>query len=280
MKRSLIFSKVGCFHFPAECIAVKLESVREGDLPCRFRPPSQLMTYATQRRILIIEDDPRMLGLLCQGLREIGHTVMPASNGEAGLELAINFAFDVIVLDIGLPCRNGYDVTIALRAQKKSVPILMLTARDTEDDIIRGLDLGADDYLIKPFSFPELVARVHGLARLSRRESSATSLVLDPVWLTVRRDRTVIQLTRAEFLLLASLNQRAGEPVARQSLVESIWGTEQPIHSNNLDVLVNALRGKLDGPYRTKMILTVRGVGYRLDIDGKLPEAESQELSA
>jgi DNA-binding response OmpR family regulator len=238
------------------------------------------MSDASKERILVVEDDPRMLDLLCKGLREIGHTVMPASDGEAGLELATRFDFEAIVLDIGLPHRDGYDVMRALRAQKRTVPILMLTARDTENDIIHGFDLGADDYLTKPFSFREMLARVHGLTRLARRKNKQNLLILDPVRLTVLRGNTEIQLTRTEFLLLASLNRQAGAPVTRQSLAESIWGTQSPSQSNTLEVLVNALRGKLDAACRTKMILTVRGVGYRLQMDSIGSETETHGLSA
>jgi len=225
-----------------------------------------------KQRILVIEDDERMLELLCKGLREVGHTAMPASDGDTGLELASKFDFDTIILDIGLPYRDGYEITHALRAQKKALGILMLTARDAEDDIIRGFEIGADDYLINPFSFPEMLARLRGLTRASHHGSANTSLVLNPVRLTALRDNTVIQLTRAEFLLLTSLNQHSGAPVTRQALIESIWGANQAINSNTLDVLVNALRSKFDGPYKTKRILTVRGIGYRLQME----EAESE----
>jgi len=214
-------------------------------------------------RILVVEDDARLLDLLCQGLRELGHTVMPASEGQAGQELALKFSFDVIVLDIGLPCRDGYEITQTLRGLKRSVPILMLTARDAEDDIIRGFDTGADDYLLKPFSFPELVARLQGLTRLYRR-GPVSPITLDHARLIVVREGAAIQLTRTEFLLLALLVDKAGSTVARHDLIHAIWGPAQATHANTLDVLVNALRSKLDLPFKTKMIHTVRGVGYRL----------------
>jgi DNA-binding response OmpR family regulator len=222
------------------------------------------MTDKIKLRVLVVEDDARMLDLLCRGLREEGHAVMPASDGQAGLELATSFSFDVIVLDIGLPQLDGFNVTQALRMRNKTVAILMLTARDAEDDIIRGLDLGADDYLIKPFSFPELIARLQAVARTTQARDVQAQLVLDPARLMVTRENTPIQLTRTEFLLLSSLTQVPGQPVARQSLIESVWGKEHPISANTLDVLVNALRGKLDAPFHSRMIQTVRGIGYRL----------------
>lgn len=231
-------------------------------------------------RILVVEDDIRMLELLCRGLREEGHAVMPASDGRNGLELATAFEFDVIVLDIGLPFVDGFDVTRALRKQNKTVAILMLTARDTEDDIIHGFDQGADDYLIKPFSFPELIARLRAVSRTNQLHATQGKLVLEPARLTVTRDNMQIQLTRTEFLLLSSLTQFSGRPVTRQNLIESVWGKQQLIPPNTLDVLVNALRGKLDTAFQSKMIQTVRGIGYRLLTESVHVRAGSEELHA
>jgi len=229
-------------------------------------------------RILVVEDDMRMLEQLCRGLREEGHAVMPASDGQAGLELATAFGFDVIVLDIGLPLMDGFNVTHALRMQNKTVAILMLTARDAEDDVIRGLDQGADDYLVKPFSFPELIARLQAVSRTNQEHPAQGQLMLDPARLTVKRDNLPIQLTRTEFLLLSSLKQVAGQPVPRQSLIESIWGKQQMIPSNTLDVLVNALRGKLETSFHARMIQTVRGIGYRLLTESVHGRSGSGEL--
>src|ERR1035438_5896429 len=155
-----------------------------------------------QMRILIVEDEPRMLELLRKGLYEHGYTVMAAADGETGLEIATVHEFDSIVLDIGLPQMNGFELMKALRAQARRPPVLMLTARDTEDDIIRGLDLGADDYLIKPFSFPELVARLQSITRRVREGGDSTikagDVVIDPVMHTVTRGGESIDLTRLE----------------------------------------------------------------------------------
>jgi DNA-binding response OmpR family regulator len=217
-------------------------------------------------RILVVEDEPRMLELLRKGLYERAFTVMTAPDGEAGLEIATTHAFDAVVLDIGLPRLDGYGLMRALRTRGSVTPVLMLTARDTEDDIIRGLDLGADDYLTKPFSFPELVARLHSITRDPRKDRSGTLVVgecvLDVTRHTVTRNRQHIDLTRQEFQLLACLMQRAGHCVPRQTLIEFVWRNDFKIGTGALDVLVNSLRFKFDAPHANKLIATVRGSGY------------------
>jgi DNA-binding response OmpR family regulator len=217
-------------------------------------------------RILIVEDEPRMLELLRKGLYEHDYTIMTAADGVTGLEIATCYEFDAIVLDIGLPRLNGYELMTALRARAIRTPVLMLTARDEEDDIIQGLDLGADDYLTKPFSFPELVARLQSITRPNREETdSATKiadLVIDPVRRSVTRNKQNIDLTRQEFLLLTCLMRKAGQCVERQSLMEFIWGADHAVGASALDVLVNSLRAKIDAPFRKKLIGTVRGSGY------------------
>lgn len=216
-----------------------------------------------QQRVLVVEDDQRMLELLCKGLREVGHIAVPASDGEVGLELAMNQEFNAIVLDLGLPLRDGIELVLTLRRQNRGTPVLVVTARDAEDDVIRGLESGADHYLVKPFSFPELLARLNGLARSPCRNRAASQLVLNPLRLAAIRDGKVILLTRNEYLLLAALRDYACQPVSRQILTKAVWGNVS-IDSNTLDVLVNSLRSKFDGPYARKRILTVRGVGYLL----------------
>jgi DNA-binding response OmpR family regulator len=217
-------------------------------------------------RILIIEDEPRMLELLRKGLYEHGYTVMAAADGEAGLEMARLHELDAIVLDIGLPKLDGYALMQALRSEARTTPVLMLTARDAEDDIIRGFDVGADDYLTKPFSFPELVARLQSITRPQRKENddtiSAGDVVLSATRHTVTRNNESIDLTRLEFLLLACLVHHAGQCVSREKLSEAIWSKDHPVGPSALDVLVNALRAKIDAPYRKKLIGTVRGSGY------------------
>jgi two-component system copper resistance phosphate regulon response regulator CusR len=216
-----------------------------------------------KQRVLVVEDDLRMLELISKGLRDVGHTPIPAPDGDAGLELAMGFDFDSIILDIGLPGRDGYSIAHALRANKQ-VPILMLTARDSEEDILRGFDFGADDYLTKPFSFREMLARLDILGRISPRYRDA-QLLLDSARLMVHREGASIQLTRSEFLLLKALHQKAGGIIERQALMEAVWGTHAG-PANSLDVLVNSLRGKLDAHHSLKMIVTVRGIGYRLNM--------------
>jgi DNA-binding response OmpR family regulator len=217
-------------------------------------------------RTLIVEDEPRMLELLRKGLHEHGFTVMTAPDGETGLEIATAHAFDAVVLDIGLPRMDGYKVMQALRARARMTPVLMLTARDKEDDIIRGLDLGADDYLTKPFSFPELVARLLSISRRPREKADATieagDVVVDLLRHSVTRNRQSIDLTRLEFLLLACLVRQADQCVPRQMVMDSVWGPHHPAGPSTLDVLVNSLRAKFDAPYRNKLIGTVRGSGY------------------
>jgi DNA-binding response OmpR family regulator len=219
-------------------------------------------------RVLIIEDETRMLELLRKGLYESGYTVMTAADGETGLEIALAHEFNAIVLDIGLPRRDGYSVAQALREHKSVTPLLMLTARDAEDDIIRGLDLGADDYMTKPFSFAELVARLQSITRPHREEMRGKfetgDLVVDPGRHVVTRGDASIELTRTEFALLGRLARSAGGCVSRQALTESIWGSDPDVGPGALDVLVSAVRRKIDAPFKQKLIRTVRGSGYLL----------------
>lgn len=217
-------------------------------------------------RILIVEDEPRLLELLHKGLYEHGFTVMTAPDGQAGLEIATAHEFDAIVLDIGLPRLNGFTLMQTLRYRGSTTPTLILTARDSEDDIIRGLDLGADDYLTKPFSFAELVARLQSITRPRRKEQErkieACDVIIDPIRHSVTRDMQSIDLTRLEFLLLMCLVRRDGQCVSRQTLMDFIWGADHPVGATALDVLVNSLRAKIDAPFRERLIGTVRGSGY------------------
>ena len=227
-------------------------------------------------RVLVIEDEPRMLQLLRQGLRDYGCAVMTAADGRSGLEIAMECEFDAILLDIGLPHLDGYEVTRHLRARSRRIPVLMLTARDSEEDIIRGLDLGGDDYMTKPFSFPELVARLQSITRpvrgVQEKQIAVGDLLIDPIRHCASRASIALDLTRTEFLLLMCLAGQAGESVLRQTLMENVWGTDHAIGPGALDVLVNSLRGKIDGPHRRKLIQTVRGVGYMLTATGSKQE--------
>jgi len=220
-------------------------------------------------RILVIEDEPRMLDLLRRGLQEHDCAVMTARDGETGLEIASECEFDAIVLDIGLPRGDGFEVMKVLRERSSKARVLMLTARDGEDNIIRGLDLGADDYLTKPFSFPEFVARLQCITREPRRDQSrpfqAGDLTVDSVKRLVNRGHQRVELSRSEFNLLLSLIRDKGRCVPRGKLMECVWGANPDVSPGALDVLVNSLRSKIDDASHTKLIHTVRGSGYLLD---------------
>jgi DNA-binding response OmpR family regulator len=234
-----------------------------------FYNPLQYREVEKQMRILVIEDEPRMLDLLRRGLQEHDCTVMTAMDGDTGVEIARTCTFDAILLDIGLPRRDGYEVMRALHNHSCTSRVLMLTARDGEDDIIRGLDLGADDYLTKPFSFPELMARLQSITRPRRRETSrrleAGELAVDLARRTVTRGNTHIDLSPSECKLLIALMQNSGQCVSRQSLMQEVWGMDTEVGQGTLDVLVNSLRGKIDAPYPRKLIHTVRRAGYILE---------------
>jgi DNA-binding response OmpR family regulator len=219
-------------------------------------------------KLLIVEDEKRMVELLHKGLTEEGHTVACAADGRGGLELAANYEFDVIILDIMMPRMDGYQLAKRLRAEKISTPVLMLTAKDAVLDVIHGLDVGADDYMTKPFSFNELLARLRAVKRRARVpqpvQLQVGDLVIDPATREVSRDGARISLTRTEYSLLEQLAYRAGTVVRRHSLIEAVWGFEREIEDNTLDVFVRLLRGKIEDRTRQKLIHTVRGVGYML----------------
>jgi DNA-binding response OmpR family regulator len=223
-------------------------------------------------RLLIVEDEERMASLLRQGLTEEGHSATCASDGAQGLALAKSYEFDVIILDIMMPRVNGYDLAKRLRADKVPTPIVMLTARDSVPDIVRGLDVGADDYLTKPFSFAELLARLRAVKRraMAAQETNlrVADLILDPASREVLRGEDRLSLTRTEYNLLERLMYRAGKVVSRRSLIESVWGFDRDIEENTLDAFMHLLRSKIDPPSRIKLIHTVRGVGYMIRPDG------------
>lgn len=216
--------------------------------------------------LLIVEDEKRMVELLRKGLEEEGHTVVCAVDGLEGWDLCRSYSFDMIILDIMMPKLDGYELAKRLRADKIPTPILMLTAKDSVEDIVRGLDLGADDYLTKPFSFNELLARLRAVKRRAFIPQSTTlqvdDLILDPATREVSRGGVRLALTRTEYGLLERLMDRAGKVVPRRQLIESVWGFDREIEDNTLDVFVRLLRSKVDGNGRKKLIHTMRGVGY------------------
>jgi DNA-binding response OmpR family regulator len=219
-------------------------------------------------RILIVEDDRRLAQQLKKGMEEHGHAVSVASEGVGGLEAAKLGQYDVLVLDVMLPGLDGFSIVRRLRAAKKATPILLLTARDAADDIVAGLDAGADDYLTKPFAFKILLARLRALSRRKNVEPSTRlrmdDLVLDPATRDVRRGGSLVSLTRTEFVLLEMLMRNAGRVITRARMIEAVWGYERDIESNTLDVFIRQLRAKIDLPGSPKLIQTVRGIGYAL----------------
>lgn len=222
-------------------------------------------------KLLVIEDEPRMVELLQKGLTEEGHMVHCACHGGEGLRMARNDQFDVIILDVMLPKISGYEVARRLRAENNTTALLMLTARDAVPDIVHGLDLGADDYMTKPFSFQELLLRLRVVKRRadsSRTILHAAGLVVDCSTREVSREGAVIGLTRTEYDLLLNLMCNAGTVVPREALIESTWGPGHEIDSNTLDAFMRLLRNKVDSPGAPKLIQTVRGVGYVIRAGG------------
>lgn len=223
-------------------------------------------------KLLIVEDEVRMVDLLKKGLTEEGHLVTCATDGAEGLALAKSYEFDIIILDVMMPKLSGYELAKRLRADKNRTPILMLTARDAVPDIVRGLDLGADDYMTKPFSFEELVARLRAVKRRALASDDVhlqvADLVLNPESREVVRGDDRLSLTRTEYSLLERLMYRAGKVVSRRSLIESVWGFDREIEENTLDAFMHLLRNKIDPPGRPKLIHTVRGIGYVIRSDG------------
>jgi DNA-binding response OmpR family regulator len=225
-------------------------------------------------RVLIIEDDPSMSRLLQKGLEEQNHVVSMANNGREGLELAESYGFDVIVLDRMMPGMDGLEVARRLRKHHNAIPILMLTARDAIPDIVAGLDAGADDYLAKPFSFAEFLARLRALGRRPKETVHAkrleiADLGLDPGTRQVFRGKHEIKLTPTEYKLLEFLMRRPGAPVSRQMIVEAVWGLDADIEENTLDAFVRLLRSKVDYGDKQRLIHTVRGFGYCVRQEGK-----------
>jgi DNA-binding response OmpR family regulator len=219
-------------------------------------------------RVLIVEDETKLARLLEQALAEQGCSVRLACTGREGLRLALSFPFDVILLDVMLPEMDGFEVARELRRREISTPILFLTARDTEADLVCGLELGGDDYLTKPFSFVELVARIRALARRAREVAppklKIADLVMDPVTHGVERAGEPIDLSRTEFLLLEFLMRNTHRVVNRQALLEAVWGGARAVENNTLDAFIRLLRKKVDEGHSLKLLHTVRGFGYML----------------
>lgn len=219
-------------------------------------------------KILLAEDDGRVARFILKGLKEEGHVVDLARDGVEAVALASVAEYDVLVLDVMMPQKSGIHVTSELRAEGDTTPILMLTARDSREDIIHGLDVGADDYLTKPFDFEELLARIRALARRAAPIADGTlrfeDLELDRLQHEVRRAGQAIELTPTEFKVLESLMRKPGQVVKRLELLDRVWGMSFDPGTNLVDVHMANLRKKLEEGGHERLIFTVRGVGFRL----------------
>ncbi len=223
-------------------------------------------------RILVVEDEERLASYLRKGLSESGHVTDVAADGIDGLHLAVEGDYDLVVLDVMLPGRDGFDVLAGIR-KRRNTPVLMLTARDSVEDKVKGLSAGADDYLVKPFSFSELLARVEALLRRGGAARSApvdNGLKLADLEVNLERHRVTrggsrLNLTPKEFKLLVLMLRRRGEVLSRTVLAEQVWDINFDSDTNVVEVAIRRLRAKLDEPFPAKLLHTVRGMGYVLE---------------
>lgn len=216
--------------------------------------------------ILVVEDDPSMGELLRQGLEEENHTVTWARDGLEGVDAAESGGYDAIVTDVMMPGLDGVELVRRLRRAGRTTPVLMLTARDSADDVVRGLDAGADDYLTKPFPFGVLLARLRAITRRGERPPvellQVDDLVLDPASHEVTRAGKSVAVTATEYRVLEFLMRRAGRAVSRSAIIEGVWGFEEDIEANTVDAFIRLLREKLESGDQRRLIQTVRGFGY------------------
>ena len=222
-------------------------------------------------RLLVVDDEVRLVDALARGLRAEGFAVDVARTGPQGLEMATENSYDAVVLDLMLPGLSGYRVLQALRRAGNWVPVLLLSAKDGEHDQADGLDLGADDYLVKPFSYVVLLARLRAMLRRGASPRPAVlavgDLTLDPAARTAARGGTAIELTAREFSLLELLMRRQGQVVSKVEIIDHVWETPGASDLNVVEVYVGYLRRKVDAPFGRRSIVTVRGSGYRLVAD-------------
>jgi DNA-binding response OmpR family regulator len=220
--------------------------------------------------ILIVEDEPSLLALLRKGFAELNYSVSVAMDGTIALTMLSKHSFDVVILDIMLPDINGLEICRRMRASKNYVPILILTALSSNENIITGLDTGADDYVTKPFKFSELEARVRALVRRASSSNHQINVIevgdltLDRVSKSVSRAGQPIKLTAMEFKLLEYLARHKGIIVSRNQLLENVWEIRFEMNTNVVDVYINYLRKKIDKPFEEKLIHTIKGLGYVL----------------
>lgn len=220
-------------------------------------------------KILLVEDDRGVSPFIKKGLQEKGYVVDAAFDGEEGFHLALSQTYDLIILDILLPEMNGYEVLKNIREKEVLTPVICLTAKDEKEDIVQGLELGADDYLVKPFSFTELLARIKAVLRRGKKDAEQSKLnvgdlTLDLMNRTAYRNGTEIELSSREFLLLEYLMRNAEQILTRTMILENVWGYNFDPSSNIIDVHVNHLRVKIDKDFPKKLIHTIKGSGYVL----------------
>lgn len=221
-------------------------------------------------RILVVEDEHKIAQAIREGLQQETYAVDVAYDGEEGLNAALNEQYDLILLDVMLPGMNGYEICQRLRQAQKHMPILMLTARDQNADIVHGLDTGADDYLVKPFSFEVLLARVRALLRRPHEQVGvrleAGDLVLDQGTKQVHRGATAIELTSKEYALLEYLLRNKGQVLSKHDIMTHVWDFDADILPNTVEVFITYLRNKIDRPFPSKppLLHTVRGFGYKI----------------
>ena len=220
-------------------------------------------------KILLVEDEAKTVAFLKKGLSENGFILDVARDGETGLHLAMELAYDLVILDVMLPERDGWSVLQTLRKRDRNTPVLFLTARDDISERVRGLDAGADDYLVKPFAFSELLARVRTVLRRKVKSSPESlrffGLEMDLLRRTVTRDAKRLDLTAKEFLLLELFLQHSREVLSRTFIAERVWDMNFDSDTNTVDVAIRRLRKKVDDPFPMKLIHTVRGMGYILE---------------
>jgi heavy metal response regulator len=229
-------------------------------------------------RILVVEDEKRIADFLCRGLESAGYAVDVAHNGASAIDRVHATEYDLVILDLGLPDTDGLTVLQKIRNRKVIPPVLILSARDSVDDRVKGLEQGADDYLVKPFAFVELLARVRVLLRRGQptpEKLQVGELTLDCIRRKVTRANESIELAPKEFSILEYMMRNRGRPLSRTMIVEHVWDMDYDGLTNIVDVYIRHLRSKIDDKFPAKLIHTVRGIGYMLDI----PEGESSSSS-